>query len=192
MDRVLIEKARKFVESEIKKPTSNVPVDFIYDHLIPMEKHSKKLSNMLGGDKEIISLAVWLHDVGSIIYRRNDHHITSARIAQKFLEQEKYDSEKLKIVLDCIRHHRQSTNFKRTTIEEKIIADADAISNFDMLPGAFYATLVVAKMTPIEAAKSVKKKLESKWRRLHFKESKELVRPKYNAAMLLLAEITKL
>ena len=51
---------------------------------------------------------------------------------------------------------------------------------------------MVEKFTQIQAAKSVKKKLENKWRKLHFKESKELIKPKYKAAMLLLKEITKL
>jgi uncharacterized protein len=192
MDKSLIEKARRFVENEIKKPASILPVDFYFDHLVPMQKHAKKLCRKLGGDFEIVLLAAWLHDIGSVIYGRKYHHISSAKVAKDFLEKENYDQTKTSKVLACIKHHRQSTNFKRETLEEKIIADADAICNFDMLPGLFYATLVIEKLTPVEAAKSVKKKLKNKWRRLHFKESKILIRPKYKAAMLLLKEITKI
>ncbi|MCX6812759.1 MAG: HD domain-containing protein, partial [Candidatus Berkelbacteria bacterium] len=146
----------------------------------------------VGADLEIVALAAWLHDIGSIIYGRKDHHLTSAKIAEKFLAGENYDSKKTEIVLDCIKHHRQSTDFERKTVEEKVIADADAICNFDMLPGLFYAALVTEKLSPIEAAKSIKKKLENKWRRMHFQESRDLIKPKYKAAMLLLKEITKL
>ena len=157
-----------------------------------MVKHSKNLCRKLGGDTEIATLAAWLHDIGSIIYGRKNHHITSAKVAGKFLAENRYDKEKTNLVLKCIKRHRQSTDLKRETLEEKIITDADAICNFDMLPGLFYAKLMVEKFTQIQAAKSVKKKLENKWRKLHFKESKELIKPKYKAAMLLLKEITKL
>ena len=192
MNKFLIEKARIFVENEIKKSTSILPVDFYFDHLVPMQKHSKKLCRILGGDFEIVLLAAWLHDIGSIIYGRKDHHITSAKIAKDFLEKENYDRKKITRVLACIKHHRQSTNLARETLEEKIIADTDAICNFDMLAGLFYATLAIEKLTSIEAARSIKKKLKNKWQRLHFKESKELIKPKYKAAMLLLKENSKL
>ena len=192
MNKVLIEKTRKFVEIEIIKPTSILPAGFYFDHLVPMQKHAKKLCRKLSGDIEIVLLAAWLHDIGSIIYGLKDHHITSAKVAKDFLEKENYDQKKIIKVLACIKHHRQSKNFKRETLEEKIIADADAICNFDMLHGLFYATLVIEKLIPIEAAKSVKKKLENKWKKLHFNVSRDLIREKYKAAMLLLKEVSKL
>ncbi len=188
----IIEKARQFVESECFKPTSKYGSGPYVEHFLPMVKHSKKLSSKLGGNLEVILIAAWLHDIGSIVIGRKDHHITSAKIAKKFLTENNFDPEKTKLVLDCIRNHRQSTELDQKTLEEKIIADADAICNFDMLPGLFYASMVVEKLTPVEAAKSVKAKLQNKWRRLHFKESRELTRGKYQAAMLLLEEITKL
>jgi len=192
MNKDLIERAGKFVENECKKPTSIYGYGPYIEHFVPMVKHSKFLARKLGGNIEIIVLAAWLHDIGSIIYGRKNHHITSAKVAKKFLAENGYNKEKIKPVLECIRHHRQSTNLKRETLEEKIIADADAICNFDMLPALFYAKLVVEKLTLIEAAKSIKQKLKNKWRRLHFKESKELIKPKYRAATLLLKEICKL
>ncbi len=191
MNKVLIEKARKFVESECRKPTNKYGYGLYVEHFVPMQNHAKKLCHKLAGNPEIISIAAWLHDIDSMMIGRKDHHLTSARIARDFLEKQNYDPQKTTIVLACIEHHRQSTSFNRETLEEKIIADADAICNFDMLPGLFYVTLVVEKLTPILAAKSIKKKLENKWRRLHFNESKKLVKPKYQATMLLSEEITK-
>lgn len=192
MNNTLIKKAKQFVEDECKKPTSIYPYDFYLDHLVPMQKHSRNLCWKVGGDIETVSIAAWLHDIGSVIHGRKNHHITSAKVAKKFLTDNNYNKEKTKQVLNCIKHHRQSTNLKQETLEEKIISDADAISNFNNLPGNFYATLVIEKLLPIAAAKSVKKKLKNKWKKLHFKESKELVKLKYEAAMLLLKEITKL
>lgn len=188
----IVEKARQFVKSECKKPTSIYGSGVYFEHFVPMVKHSKDLCRKLGGDLELIILAAWLHDIGSIVYGRKNHHLTSAKIAESFLTKNRYDKIKIKLILKCIKNHRQSTDLKRKTLEEKIIADADAICNFDMLPGLFYATLVVENLTPIEAAKSVKKKLENKWRRLHFRESKEIIKPKFEAAMLLLDFSSKL
>ena len=188
----IVEKARHFVEAECKKPTSIYGYGPYIEHFVPMVKHSRNLCRKIGGDAEVVMLAAWLHDIGSIMVGRKDHHITSAKIAKQFFAENSYDKEKTKLVLDCIRHHRQSTNLVRKTLEEKIIADADAICNFDMLPGLFYGTLVVEKLNPVQASRSIKKKFENKWERLHFKESKELIRPKYKAAMLLLKVATKL
>jgi len=188
----ITEETKKFVESECKKTTSKYGYGPYVEHFIPMVKHSKLLGKKLGGDLEIITLAAWLHDIGSIIYGRKDHHITSAEIANKFLTEKNYDPKKKKLILNCIKNHRQSTNLERKTTEEKVIADADAICNFDMLPGLFYATLVVEKLTPIEASKSIKKKLENKWKRLHFNESKKMIKSKYLAAMQLLEKTSKL
>jgi len=192
MNKNLIQKAEKFVENECKKPTSKYGQGVLVEHFIPMIKHSKNLCRRLGGDMEVVLLAAWLHDIGSIVYGRIDHHITSVKVAKKFLAENNYDKEKTKLVLKCIKHHRQSTNYKRETLEEKIIADADAICNFDMIQGSFYATLVTEKLSPIDAAKSVKKKLENKWQKLHFPESKKIIKPKYQAAMLLLDYPSKL
>ncbi|TSC93528.1 MAG: uncharacterized protein Athens101428_661 [Candidatus Berkelbacteria bacterium Athens1014_28] len=192
MSKNIIKKAREFVEKECRKPTSVYGYGPFVEHFLPMVGHCKFLQKKIGGDLEIILLSAWLHDIGSIIYGRKDHHLSSAKIAKEFLNKEYCDQNKIKLILKCIKNHRQSVGAKRNTIEEKIISDADAICNFDMLPGLFYATLVVGKLTPIEAAKSVKKKLENKWKRLHFKESKNIIRPKYDAVMLLLSEISKL
>lgn len=192
MNNNIIEKTRELVEGECRKQTSKYGYGPYIEHFVPMVSHCKKLQKKLGGNLEIILLAAWLHDIGSIIYGRKDHHLTSVKITEDFLTKEKFDKEKTKLILECIKNHRQSTNLTRESLEEKIIADADAICNFDMLPGLFYATLVVEKLTPIAATKSIKKKLENKWKCLHFKESIDMIRPKYKAAMLLLNEYTKM
>lgn len=191
MNKILIEKAREFVETECKKPNNKYGYGPYVEHFAPMVKHSKKLCGTLGGDIEIVMLAAWLHDIGSIIYDRKNHHKTSAIIAKKFLENNDYNKEKTKLVLKCILHHRQSTNFHRNSLEEKIITDADAICNFDMIPSLFFVAFSVEKLSRVDGLESVKKKLQNKWKRLHFKESRDLIKPKYKAIMLLLKKITK-
>ena len=117
---------------------------------------------------------------------REDHHITGAEIAEKKLRELNYPSEKIKLVKKCILNHRGSQQSKRDSIEEKIVAEADAMSNFDNIPGIFKAAFIYEKKSQEEAKKSVRKKLENKWNKLHFSDSKKIIKPKYEAIMLLL------
>lgn len=56
---------------------------------------------------------------------------------------------------------------------------------FDRIEGLFRGALVYEKLTTKEARQSVKRHITNSWNKLS-EESKELVRDKYNAAMLLL------
>jgi uncharacterized protein len=152
-----------------------------------MVKYAKKLAALKGGDAEVIEVAAWLHDIGSIVDGRRNHHITGAEIAQKKLTELGYPQAKIELVKKCIQNHRGSRNDKRESIEEIIIAEADAISNFDDIAGLFRVAYTYEGLSRGEARDSVRKKLQNKWSQIHFDESKEMVRPKYEAAMLLLS-----
>jgi uncharacterized protein len=151
-----------------------------------MAEYAEKLTDQLGGDKEIVLIAAWLHDIGSIIYGREDHHITGAKIAEEKLKELGYSDEKIELVKQCILNHRGSKHNERKSLEEKIIAEADVMSNFDNIAGIFKAAFVYENKTQGEARDSVRRKLERKWRQLHFENSKKIVKPKFEAAMLLL------
>ncbi len=182
----IVEKVKNFVEDECKKPTSKYGYEPFPSHFVPMVARAKELSIKLGGDLEIILIASWLHDIGSIIHGREDHHITGAKIAEEKLKELNYPSDKIELVKKCILNHRGSQENKRVTIEEKIIAEADALSNFDNISGIFKAAFVFENKTQEEAKISVREKLKRKWNQLHFEESKNLIKPKFEAVMLLL------
>ncbi len=178
---------KNYVENECKKPSSKYGYEPFPFHFVPMAKYAEELAEELGGDKEIIMIAAWLHDIGSILYGREDHHITGAKIAEEKLMKLKYPVEKIEIVKKCILHHRGSMQNDRNSIEEQIIAEADVMSNFDNISGIFKAAFVYENMTQDEAKDSVKQKLQRKYNQLHFEKSKDIIRPKYEAAMLLLS-----
>ena len=181
-----INEIKNYVEKECKKPNSKYGYEpFIY-HFKPTVEYAEKLCDKLGGDKEIILIAAWMHDIGSIIKGRNDHHITGAEIAEKKLKELKYPQNKIEVVKKCILNHRGSKNFKTESIEEQIVAEADTLSNFNNLSGIFRAALVYENLGQGEAKKAVKTKLKNKWNQLKFQESKDLVKPLYEAAMTLL------
>jgi len=182
----IVDEIKQFVENECKKPTSKYGYEPFTFHFIPMVTYAEKLANELGGDKEVILLAAWLHDIGSIIYGRENHQITGAKIAEEKLKEFNYAPKKINLIKKCILNHRGSIENKRNSIEEQIIAEADVLSNFDNIGGIFKAAFIYENKTQGEAKKSVKEKLERKWKQLHFEKSKKMVKPKYEAAMLLL------
>lgn len=184
----IVKEIRKFVEDECNKPSSKYGYEPFTFHFAPVAEYAGKLADELGGDKEVILIAAWLHDIGSIVFGREDHHITGAKIAEKKLRELGYPEEKIALVKKCILNHRGSTRNKRKSIEEQILVEADTMSNFNNISGIFKAAFVFEKMNQGEAAKSVKKKLENKWKQLRFKKSKQMIRPKYEAAMLLLGK----
>ncbi len=181
----IIEKVRKFVEDECRKPTSKYGFEPYEYHFAQVVRHAKQLAKEFGADEEIVEIAGWLHDIGSIMIGRVDHHLTGAKIAGEKLQEFGYPVEKIALVKNCILHHRGSQKMELETLEEQILAEADAMSAFDNIVGVFKAALVYENLTQGEALKSVSKKLESKWNQLKFEKTKEIIRPKYEAFKIL-------
>ena len=164
----IIEEVRMFVEEECKKPTSCYGYEPFEHHFAYVVKHAQELADKLNADKEVVTLAAWMHDIGSIIHGRENHHVTGAEIAEAKLKELGYDEEKTQLVKKCILNHRGSQNNNQESLEEKIVAEADAMSNFDNISGIFKAAFVYEKCEQGEAAEAVKRKLENKWNKLHF------------------------
>jgi uncharacterized protein len=182
---MIVEKIREFVEEEFNKDTSKYgrePYDF---HFVPMVSRAKMLAEKNNVEVELIEIAAWLHDIGSIIHGREDHHITGSEIAEIKLKELNYPGEKIGLIKKCILNHRGSRNDLRETIEEQIIAEADAMSNFENVPGIFKAAFVYENKTQGEAKESVLKKLENKWNQIS-EEHRELIRDKFDAVIVLL------
>lgn len=186
MNENIVEKIREFVEKECKKPISKYGYAPYRGHFVPMVSYAKNLARELKADVEIVELAAWLHDIGSIINGRENHHLTGAKIAEKKLREFNYPEEKIILIKKCILNHRGSINLLKESIEEKIIADADAISAFDSIESQFEAAFVWEKKTRQEAKRVVKQKLINSWNKLSLEKSKEILKPKYEAIMLLL------
>lgn len=187
MNKKLIEKTRSFVLSECKKPESHYGLQPFDNHFVPMVRHALDLAKKYKADEEIVALAGWLHDIGSIVNGRKDHHKTSANIAEEFLKKQNYPADRIKLIKDCILKHRGSIRSNRVTLEEKIIAEADVMNNFDNIAGPFMAAFLYEGLDQKQATRSIREKLKRKWRQLHFPESKRLLKKKYEAAMLLLS-----
>lgn len=186
MNNKIISQIRKFVETECKKPTSKYGYEAFPFHFAPVVSYAQKLAKELNGDIEIVTIAAWLHDIGSIIYGRKNHHLTGAKIAEKKLQELNYPKEKIELVKKCIFNHRGSKNNQRLSLEEQILVEADTLSNFENLPGIFKAAFIYENLDQGQAKISARLKLKRKYKQLQFKQSKIIIKPKFEAAMLLL------
>lgn len=183
-----VEEVRKFVEEECRKnPTGQGYDPYIY-HFVPVRNHAIKLAKEKEADVEIVEIAAWLHDVGSIVDGRENHHITGVKIAEEKLNELNYPKDKIELIKKCILNHRGSMDNSRESVEEQIIAEADSIACFDNIAGIFQAAYCwEGHSSRASAEKAVRDKLLRKWNQLSL-EGKEMVRNKYEAAMLLLGD----
>ncbi len=181
----IVEKIKKFVQEECQKPTSKYGEEPFENHFKLMVGWAEKLVDKVGGNKEVVLVASWLHDIGFIVDGRENHHISGARIAEEKLLEFNYPQEKIELIKKCILNHRGSRNDKRKSLEEKIVAEADVISNFDNIAGIFKVALFYENRPQKEAQREVLEKLERKWKQLYFKESRELLKPKMEAVRIL-------
>lgn len=188
IDRILIEKIKSLVKEEFDSPKCKYGPEPFLNHISVMVQYANELSSKLGGDKEIIEIAAWLHDIGSAIDGRENHHTTGAKVAEKLLKDLNFPDDKIQLVKKCILHHRSSVDTKRESIEEKIISEADAVSNFDNVPGIFMAAYLYEGRNQREATEEIVRKLKRKWAMLEFEESRELVQKKYEAVLVLFGE----
>jgi len=185
MNSEIVEKVRIFVEEECKKPTSKYGYEPYLFHFIPMHKYAKELAERLGADIEIVEIAAWLHDIGSIINGRENHHISGAEIAEKKLIELNFPRDKIELVKKCIFNHRGSVNLNKESKEEQIIADADAMSAFDNVSGIFRAAFDFEECDQLTANEAVLRKLINSYNKISI-DAKKIIEPKYKAALLLL------
>jgi uncharacterized protein len=182
----IVEEIRKYVENECRKDVNIFGMNAYEGHFVSVVKYAKILAKETGADMEIVELSAWLHDIGSIILGDSDnHHIVGSEHAEKILKEYTYPQDRIERIKHCILAHRGSKDVPRETIEAECVADADALSHFDNINSLFYLTLVARKLEPTDAKIFVREKLKRSWNKVT-PRAKELIRPKYEAAMLLL------
>lgn len=152
-------------------------------HILPVASHSRHLGKILKADLEILELAAYLHDYAGIMDYRlyKDHHLHSARLAGKILDELNFPPAKIKKVQECIISHRGSIRVKYKTKEAEILASADAMSHFTELADMFYLTFGIHKYKTLAGAKWLKAKLERSWAKI-MPAGRKIVRADYEIA----------
>jgi HD superfamily phosphodiesterase len=144
---------------------------------------------------EVVQVAAYLHDLGvskkiagtDFSSKENDHHIVGAEEARKVLTKLNYPGDFVEKVVNCVLSHRGRKGPEPVTLEQKIIANADAMAHFDTFLDLFnfFATKTTSSFE--EAVEEIYKKMKRDWEiKLTLPEAKEIVKPKYEAIMLIL------
>ena len=172
------------------KSDKNIFVYGIWSHHIkPMIPLGQKLAEEYGGDKEIVTIAILLHDLVSIEDENNskEHHKIGAGRAEEILKRYNYPQERIERVKLCILNHRSSVNNNKSSIEEICVADADAIIHLLEISSLYYAAYKEMGKTIEEGQGWIKVKLEKDYKKLSEK-SKEKYKKEFDMIIKLLGK----
>jgi len=113
------------VQAESKLPLYN----YRYDHVKEVVKLTKHLAEVTGADREVATLAAWLHDYSKPGARGVPNHgKSSADAARRLLTEEEIDSVVIDRVCDVIEKHVGLTLEEPIQpLEAQILWDADKI-----------------------------------------------------------------
>jgi uncharacterized protein len=115
-----------FVERELSK--SNIGAH-TFDHTMRVYSLSMRLCGKLHVNKRVLEAAALLHDVGRPKETESNisHAILSGEMSRDYLAEIGYSDIEISQVIEAIRTHRFSEGIEPTTIEGKILSDADKI-----------------------------------------------------------------
>ncbi|MFH1522892.1 MAG: HD domain-containing protein [Patescibacteria group bacterium] len=170
------------------------------NHILPVVEHSLKLgrkfkvnsNGQLKVDFEVLELSALLHDYAGVndfnLYK--DHHLHSAKMADKILSRLNYPVSKINHIKECITSHRGSVKISKNTVEAKILASADAMAHFTELADMFFLAFNVHGYKTQEGSKWLKKKLMRSWKKIT-PEGKKMVENDYKIAINILNKAIK-
>ena len=185
----IIEKVREIVKKEHESE------DFKY-HISVVVKNALKLAEIKKANKEIVELGALLHDIGRTHGLKpgeiNEHHLKSYEISKKILQELNYLKDKSEKVLKCILSHRgNNDDYPPESLEEKIVANADAMAHFDSFLDLFKEFIQQEKFD--KAIELIESKIDRDWnKKLTLPEARKISKEKYNAIKLLLKSIKSL
>ncbi|MFH0864061.1 MAG: HD domain-containing protein [Candidatus Gottesmanbacteria bacterium] len=186
MSLLQVSEVRVIVKQEslkCKRYSSNV----WEQHITLVVSYAKMLAKKFGGSEETVELAALLHDLGSMKYGEDNHEITGQKEAERILKKLNYPRKDIDEIKEAIGSHRGSKDIKPKSLTAKILANADAMAHFDVIPVLLRVGLDKYNKDEKLAAKWVLEKLERDWtKKLTIPEAKKMVEGKYQAAKLLL------
>ena len=177
----VIRRSNKFQENT--KGTKD-EYNLYFEHIKYVYKYACMIAKDKNVDIESIKLSALLHDISmtDIILDRDKHNEYSSVIAEKLLRENNYPEEKIILVKKCILNHSNKRKNYRTTKEEQILVDADAMAHFDCLLSLYSLGVNVIGLDEISAIQLVKDKITKDYNEIS-EETKNYVKDKYERIM---------
>jgi hypothetical protein len=146
------------------------------DHIDRVWRRVVRLGDELQADMLVLAAAVFLHDLGRHHVDAAAHGGVSAELAAPLLERLGYPPDKRDAVLLAIRTHDvTATDAERTTLEAKILYDADKLDTFGVVGVLRYIRHWYGR-GPIE---SMLADMDRRWEQLGLPQTRELGRADY-------------
>ncbi len=147
-----------------------------HEHILYVVHIASYYADLLNANKVVVQLAAILHDIASIsgweYYR--EHHVHGKSMAKDILKETGGFSQRvIDEVAECIYRHRGSVELPRETLEQKIIASADAISHFANFCSLLHRSFVVLGLPYDEGIEDFKGKLKRSYGKIEITEAKE-------------------
>ncbi len=181
-----IEKIRKLVKEKFEEK------DWKY-HIVPVVTYTKKLAKIYKVNEETAELAALLHDIGRVNMKNDEeHHIVGVPEAEKILKEFDYPETVIEEIKHCVASHRTSTGPRPKTMIAKIVANADAMAHFDILPIFFWWRKSRKEYSFEDTLRWAENKIKKDWqKKITLPEAKKISEEKYKAIRLLLDAIKK-
>jgi hypothetical protein len=146
------------------------------DHILRVLRHCVHLGERLDADLEILVAAVYLHDLGQHYLEAREHGPLGAQKAEPVLKRINFPKKKTDAVLHAIRvHDLSATPEDRTTLESKILYDADKLDTFGVVGVLRYIRMLFGKQ-PVDF---ILDDIEARWEGLVFPETRDLALQDY-------------
>jgi len=149
---------------------------FWFLHLKPVIDYSKELAKKYNANLEVIWLSAILHDLARLDDLEPHDEISSERAYNMLLEKG-FNKEIAEEVKKTILTHRCKKH-KPETLEQKILATADAISHFKP-PFYFWFSSISSKPLKEQLEGSLQKVERDYNEKIFFKDERELVKKEY-------------
>jgi len=150
-------------------------LECVYHHHIKLAvRVGLELCEEFGGDKTVVELACWLHDIASLKSgTKYEHHIEGMEGAEDILKILEYKTDVIRSVKHCIQTHRGTVPLAQMTKEAEIVCAADGIANLRCPPLLYFFAFKIKDMEFNEGMKSIKQKLENSYNKIpHFAKEK--------------------
>ena len=117
--------AKKYCKDEIIK--SGYEDQKLWEnHIQLVRKYALQLAEIESADKFVVEVAALLHDIGKY-QGRESHAERSYELSKEFLKSLNIESNKVNLILKCIRFHGSKHSGEEHEIEVKIVQCADAL-----------------------------------------------------------------
>ncbi len=178
MKQEIINRSNKF--EKMTKGTKD-EYNLYREHVQYMYKYAVMIAKEKNADLEIVELSALLHDIAMTDPNldRSKHNEYGVNIAEILLLENNYPKDRIEKVKNCILNHSSKRKEYRTTLEEQVIVDADAMSHFDSIKNLYSLAHNVMGLNEQESLKSVKEKFIKDYNEIS-EDVKKFVTEKYN------------